>query len=126
MARPGKSKHKVVVSKRTTSADALISPEQIERGVGQLLSAPSASDLAAQFRELAAQTCHGSAVGMAVIDALGGHRDEAASSALVTLAVEAPELGFVHRSRGSSGERQSVGEAVEECAGDFDDLVGRR
>ena len=35
------------------------------------------------------------------------------------------KLGFVHLDRRSSGERQSVGEAVEEDAGDFDDLVGR-
>ena len=35
------------------------------------------------------------------------------------------ELGFVHPERGSSGERQGIGEAVKEGAWDFDDLVGR-
>ena len=36
-----------------------------------------------------------------------------------------PQLGFVHPERGSSGERQGIGEAVKEGAWDFDDLVGR-
>ena len=35
------------------------------------------------------------------------------------------KLGFVHRERGSSSERQGIGEAVDEGAGDFDDLIGR-
>src|SRR4029079_4438902 len=36
-----------------------------------------------------------------------------------------PKFGFVHIAQRSGGERQGVGEAVEEGAGDFDDLVGR-
>ena len=34
------------------------------------------------------------------------------------------KLGFVHLDRRSSGERQSISEAIEEGARDFDDLVG--
>ena len=33
-------------------------------------------------------------------------------------------LGFVHFGRGSGGERQGIGQAVEESARDFDDVVG--
>jgi SRSO17 transposase len=38
--------------------------------------------------------------------------------------VTGDELGFVHIDRRSGGERQGVGEAIEEGAWDFDDLVG--
>jgi hypothetical protein len=34
------------------------------------------------------------------------------------------KLDFVHIDRRSGGERQSVGEAVEEGTGDFDHVVG--
>jgi len=37
-----------------------------------------------------------------------------------------PKLGFVHMGWGSSGERQGIGEAVEKCARDFDEIIGGR
>ena len=33
-------------------------------------------------------------------------------------------LGFVHLQDGSGGERQGIGEAIEEGTRDFDDVVG--
>jgi SRSO17 transposase len=49
-----------------------------------------------------------------------------ADEAGTVLSSSPTKLGFVHLQHGSSGERQSVGEAVEEGTRDFDDLVGRR
>lgn len=108
MARPGKSKLRK--AKDRCSAVAIAAPPvaEIQASIAALVAAPPESDLVTQFTERAATL--GSP--LALIDALGGSRDEAAGQVLTALAMAAPDKELRKAARRALHKLRSAGLAV--------------
>ena len=109
MARPGKSKARRVESKGGTVAVAAPASPELQVSIVQLLAAPPEADLLAQFTERSGTVPGGA---MALVDALGGSRDEAAGRVLNVVATAAPDKDLRKSARRALHKLRSAGLTV--------------
>lgn len=119
MARPGKNKLRKADGKSSAIAVAMLPATVLQATIAQLAAAPPEADLLAQFTEQAASL--GSS--LALIDALGGSRDQAAGRVLTVVATAAPEKALRKAARGALHKLRSAGLDVTLPVADHEPLT---
>lgn len=112
MAKSGRGKAKIAGSKGIAVTDTAPISSEIQVGLEQLLAAPPESDLLRQFQALVAQAGNTPAGELALIDALGASRNEAAGRILTTIATAAPDKDHRKAARRALHKLKSTGLAV--------------